>query len=75
VNQEHWEHELVYVEGGLVTRRLSVTGTSDWLPVPHKTVDDYIFSMESEGDGYQFCGSYPKDNGFVIAMKRLRRDL
>jgi hypothetical protein len=67
-----WEHIFAFARDGYVYRDEPIYGSqavnSPKLPMP---VPQYVFEL-GRSDGYQFAGSYPKDDGFVIVLKRER---
>jgi hypothetical protein len=68
----NWEHIFAWARDGHVYkdepihRNAAVNGPK--LPM---TVPQYVFEM-GQTDGYEFAGSYPKGEGYVIVMKRQR---
>ena len=67
-----WEHVFAYARQGKVRRELPIIegpSVAAALPLPMPT-QRYIFEMGKAG--YEFCGSYPEGDDFIIVMKRQR---
>jgi hypothetical protein len=70
-----WEHIFAIVENGIVMRHDSIPeGTAPSGRAFPMSVVQYISELGAN-DGYEFAGSYPKDAGVVIVMKRQRAQL
>jgi hypothetical protein len=67
-----WEHIFAFAQNGTVYRIEPIPGSpaisGPKLPM---SVPQYVSKLGAD-DGYEFAGSYPKDDGVVIVMKRQR---
>jgi hypothetical protein len=71
-----WEHIFAFAQNGTVYRyepvdvQLGGSAATSGPKLP-MSVAQYISELGAN-DGYEFAGSYPKDDGVVIVMKRQR---
>jgi hypothetical protein len=69
---QNWEHLFAFARNGTVYRDEPIddgaTVTGPQLPM---VVQKYI-SERGRSDGYEFCGSYPEEDGLIMVMKRQR---
>jgi hypothetical protein len=65
-----WEHIFVFAQKHIVLRTESAPG-SDIITGPKlpMSIPQYVSELGTT-EGYEFAGSYPKDDGVVLVMKR-----
>ena len=70
-----WEHIFAFAQNGVVYRQEQIDGvTAPGRPVFPMAISQYIYQL-GVADGYEFAGSYPKEDGLVIVLKRHRTEM